>query len=58
MFYTIDGQHFEQILLKNMPKLSSLNLIMHSTKGHADPNRILSFQSSIWQQFDPNCLLV
>ena len=53
MYYTIDGEHFEQILLKNMPNLSSLNLIMHSSTGHADPARILSFQSSVWQRFDP-----
>lgn len=53
MFYNIDGEQFEQALLKNMPNLSSLNILMHSNAGHAEPSRILSFQTSVWERFDP-----
>ena len=53
MYYTVDGQRLERSLLKNMSRLSSFDLIIHSNATCSDPMAIESFQSPAWQQFSP-----
>ncbi|UJR36599.1 hypothetical protein I4U23_029319 [Adineta vaga] len=53
IYYIIDGKRFEQNLLTKMPRLSSLNLIIHSILTYCDPIEIETFQSSSWQTFNP-----
>jgi hypothetical protein len=53
MYFIIDGKRLEYELLNKMPCLSSLDLIIHSTATYSDPIEISTFQSSIWQKFNP-----
>ncbi|CAF0967212.1 unnamed protein product [Didymodactylos carnosus] len=53
MFLTVDGKGLEQGLLDKMPRLSSLDLIIHSTVADSDPLDIKTFQSFTWQKFNP-----
>ncbi|CAF1462369.1 unnamed protein product [Rotaria sordida] len=53
MFRGVDGKRLEQSLLDKMPRLSSLDLIIHSTVADSDPLEIETFQSFTWKQFNP-----
>jgi hypothetical protein len=53
MYYTVDGKQLEYGLLDKTPRLSSLDLIIHSTAAYSDPIKIETFQSSAWQKFNP-----
>lgn len=53
MYYTVDGKRLEHGLLNKMPCLSSLDLIIHSTATYCDPIEIETFQTLIWQKFNP-----
>mgnify|MGYP001029737409 FL=1 len=53
MYSIIDGKRLERELLTKMPRLSSIDLLIHSTATYCEPLSIETFQSSIWQQFHP-----
>jgi hypothetical protein len=52
IYYTVDGKRLEHSLLEKMPRLSSLDLILHSTAVYCDPVAIKTFQTSAWQKFN------
>ena len=53
MYYLVDGKRLEHGLLDKMPCLSSFDLTIHSTAVYCDRIDIETFQSSIWQKFNP-----
>lgn len=53
MFNVVNGQDLEKHLLNNLPRLSSLNLILHSSAVYSEPMKISQFQSSTWEKFSP-----
>jgi hypothetical protein len=53
MYYIIDGKRLEQEVLVKMPCLSSLDLIIHSTATYCAPIEIETFQSVVWQKYNP-----
>ena len=50
---TLDGRQLEHALLDNMPRLSSLDLIIFSPMASPVPIEIETFQTCMWQQFNP-----
>ena len=52
IYYIIDGKRLQQNVLMKMPRLSSLDLLIHSTLTYCDPIDIQTFQSSFWQKFN------
>jgi hypothetical protein len=53
MFSTIDGQQLEHALLKRMPRLLSLDLILHSTAVYTEPINMDRFRTELWQHYSP-----
>lgn len=53
MYYLIDGKRFEQEILIKMPDLLTLDLIIHSSATYCNPIEIETFQSLIWEKFNP-----
>ncbi|CAF1215228.1 unnamed protein product [Adineta ricciae] len=52
IYYIIDGKRLQQNVLMKMPRLSSLDLLIHSALTYCDPIDIQTFRSSYWQQFN------
>ena len=53
LYCTVDGYELEDALLNKMPRLSNLNLIIHSTAVVSEPIKISTLQSGAWQRFHP-----
>ena len=53
LYCTVNGHELEDALLNEMPRLSSLNLIIHSTAVFSEPIKISTLQSVAWQRFHP-----
>ena len=53
IYYIIDGKRLERELLDQMPHLSSLDLILHSTATYCDPLDIQTFRNPIWEKYNP-----
>lgn len=52
-YITVDGKRLELDFLNNMPRLSSLDLIIHSKMTRNKPINMETFQNSLWDKFKP-----
>lgn len=53
MFCTVNGTQLEHEFFDKIPRLSSLDLIIFSGANYDEPIEIETFQSFIWQSFNP-----